>query len=103
MYKEIKEVLEMKGTVLEMTEEVYSRLCVLSKENKKIDVSFEKELVQNAAAAISDKNNADGREDCLKILTAYYLAVGIGMDSCGAPVNNLTESGLLNLRKETEV
>ena len=47
MYKEIKEVLEMKGTVLEMTEEVYSRLCVLSKENKKIDVSFEKELVQN--------------------------------------------------------
>ncbi len=101
MTKEIKDILKMKETVLEMTDEVYSKLCVLSKENKKIDVSFEKELVQNAAAALS--NNADSREDCLKILTAYYLCVGIGLDSCGAPVNNLTESGLLNLREEAEV
>lgn len=80
MEKEIKEVLEMKETVLEMAGEVCFRLGQAS---TKVNVIFEKEIMQNAMSALSDEKNADSRKDrenCIKILTAYYLALGMGED-----------------------
>lgn len=80
MEKEIKEVLEMKETVLEMAGEVCFRLGQAS---TKVNVIFEKEIMQNAISALSDEKNADSRKDrenCIKTLTAYYLALGMGED-----------------------